>query len=146
MSANGKTISNLLEDALDLIGKEGSDSSKNQVSASQQLLAERSKLKRTINEEDFIAFDSQKKKVKENPFLDQISGSVVDGPKYWNSGSSGSGTTSLAIKKIKFQGGRTNQNKATKQRQAKGVDYKDKFSAKLQHKELRSTLKKQLKQ
>lgn len=136
-----KTISNLLEDALDLIGNEVGAS--NEVTASKQLLGERSKLKRSIDSEDFIHFDSSNKKVKETPFLNQITGSEVEDPKYWKSGSKAGSLHD--IKKIKFQKGSTNQKKAQRGRKAKGEQYTDKYSAKQSNKVKRDALKKILK-
>lgn len=136
-----KTISTLLEDALDLIGNEVRVS--NEVSASKQLLGERTKLKRSIDREDFIRFESTNKKAKENPFLNQISSSEVDDPKYWKSANKTGGLHE--IKKIKFQKGSTNQKKAQRGRQAKGEQYTEKYSAKQSNKSKRDALKKVLK-
>jgi hypothetical protein len=131
-SAAGKTISNLLEDALDLIGK-GESPTENggaQVTAAKQLLAERSKVRRGIDSSDFIAFNSTSKPAApENPFLNQISGSSVDDPKYWKSGTSKKGPVKAA-KSMKFTAGTTGQNKASKKRIAKGEQYNDKYLAK----------------
>lgn len=136
-----KTISSLLADSLDLIGNEAGVS--NEVSASKQLLGERSKLKRSIDSEDFIHFDSSNKKVKETPFLNQISSSQVDDPKYWKSTNKAGGLHD--IKKMKFQKGTTNQKKAQRGRQVKGEQYTEKYSAKQSNKNKREALKKTLK-
>lgn len=136
-----KTISSLLEDALDLIGTEVGVS--NEVSASKQLLGERNKLKRSIDNEDFVPFDSSNKKPKESPFMNQISGSQVDDPKYWKSTGKAGGLHD--IKKIKFQKGTTNQKKAQRGRQTKGEQYSERYSAKQSGKIKRDLLKKALK-
>lgn len=125
-----KSISALLGDALDLIGSEGSDGvdKTKEISASKILLAERSKLKRGIEDEDFVRFESAEKKVKITPFMDQISSSSVEDPKYWKSTSG----AKMDIKKMKFNvgaKGTTGQNKAQKKRQQKGADYTERYAA-----------------
>jgi len=127
-----KSISALLDDALDLIGNEVSDQvdKSQEISASKMLLGERSKLKRGLDGEDFVKFEAVEKKVKVTPFMDQISSSTVDDPKYWKSGS---GSTKMDIKKMKFNvgaKGSTSQNKAQKKRQQKGSDYTERYTAK----------------
>lgn len=127
-----KSISALLGDALDLIGSEGTDGADKtkEISASKVLLAERSKLKRGIEDEDFVRFESAEKKVKVTPFMDQISSSSVDDPKYWKSAT---GSAKMDIKKMKFNvgsKGTTSQNKAQKKRQQKGSDYAERYNAK----------------
>lgn len=127
-----KSISALLDDALDLIGNEVSDQAdkSQEISASKMLLGERSKLKRGLDGEDFVKFEAVEKKVKITPFMDQISSSTVDDPKYWKSTS---GTAKMDIKKMKFNvgaKGSTSQNKAQKKRQQKGSDYTERYNAK----------------
>ena len=144
--STGKTISSLLEDALDLIGKEettGNEESAT-VSASKQLLAERSKGKRGIDSEDFVSFTSNKKATVATPLMAQISDSSVDDPKYWKTAPSKSKALHQ-IKTMKFSHGSTNQNKATKQRTSKGEQYNDKYSAKLENRNKKNNLRKILK-
>lgn len=142
----GKSISSLLEDALDLIGKEGSSVEVGgpQISAAKQLLSERNKGKRGIENNDFIAFAQKPKPVAENPFLSQISTSSVDDPKYWKSGAKGKVVKSAAARTAVGKHS-TNQNKAAKLRQAKGEQYAERYSAKKEMVSKRSNLKKQLK-
>lgn len=127
-----KSISALLDDALDLIGNEVADQAdkSQEISASKMLLGERSKLKRGLDGEDFVKFEAVEKKVKVTPFMEQISSSTVDDPKYWKSSS---GTAKMDIKKMKFNvgtKGSTSQNKAQKKRQQKGSDYTERYNAK----------------
>lgn len=127
-----KSISALLDDALDLIGNEVADQAdkSQEISASKMLLGERSKLKRGLDGEDFVKFEAVEKKVKVTPFMEQISSSTVDDPKYWKSSS---GTGKMDIKKMKFNvgtKGSTSQNKAQKKRQLKGSDYTERYNAK----------------
>lgn len=127
-----KSISALLDDALDLIGNEVSDQAdkSHEISASKILLGERSKLKRGLDGEDFVKFEAVEKKVKVTPFMDQISSSIVDDPKYWKSSTGGA---KMDIKKMKFNvgtKGSTSQNKAQKKRQQKGSDYTERYNAK----------------
>jgi hypothetical protein len=144
MSA-GKSISNLLEDALDLIGKgdepEGNDGAP-QISAAKQLLSERSKGKRGIESEDFVAFQANKKPAVANPFMNQISSSSVDDPKYWKTSKS---KGSIPVKTMKFAMGSTNQNKSSKNRISKGEKYSDRYSAKRENITKKNNLRKQLK-
>lgn len=128
-----KSISALLDDALDLIGNEVADQTdkSQEISASKMLLGERNKLKRGLDGEDFVKFETVEKKVKVTPFMDQISSSTVDDPKYWKSGT---GNAKMDIKKMKFNvggtKGSTSQNKAQKKRQQKGSDYSERYNAK----------------
>lgn len=147
-SSTGKSISNLLEDALDLIGKEDSLDANGsaQISAAKQLLAERSKVKRGIESSDFVPFNASKPVAPENPFMNQISGSTVDDPKYWKTAGAGKkGGPVKAAKSMKFASGSTNQNKAAKKRTAKGEQYNDRYLAKKESVSMLSQKRKVLK-
>jgi len=143
---NSSSISSLLKESLELI-----DSCSNQlkdkssrsdaiqqtaVSASMQLLHDRKKLKRSIEAEDFVAFDPNKKpntstSAVGNAYLDQVASSQVDEPKYW--------------KNNKTPIRRTNQNKAKILLRSKGVDYKERFTSKVQSRIQKSLTRKKLK-
>lgn len=134
------TISSLLEQTLDLIDDNiptKNVQSNSTISASQQLLNNRKKLQRTINNEDFIHFESTSNQIPVNPYLDQISSSSVDDPKYWKTNNQKKISTSSVVYKSSIPSmknqvnGRTNQNKAKALRKVKGQDYKEKFTAKL---------------
>ena len=138
-----KSISNLLEDALDLIGKEDTLEQSAEISAARQLLSERSKVKRGIDNEDFISFISNKNPEPVSAFMNQISDSSVDDPKYWKSGKK---TIPIkSSKNMKFTAGSTNQNKALKNRKSKGESYSERYAAKRESVSNRGNLKKQLK-
>ncbi|KAJ1425686.1 hypothetical protein B484DRAFT_432016 [Ochromonadaceae sp. CCMP2298] len=133
VSAPPQSISSILESTLDLIGNEldGADSglqrrTSNAVTASQVLLSERSKVKRSIDGEDFVALDSSRPAI--TPFYEQISSSRVDDPKYWKSGTVNEANKNNHNKSKSHYSNK--QNKAHKSRSAKGEAYKDRFSAK----------------
>jgi type II secretory pathway pseudopilin PulG len=145
--STGKSISNLLEDALDLIGKGDEPDSTDgapQISAAKQLLSERSKGKRGIESDDFVAFQANKKPTVANPFMNQISSSSVDDPKYWKTASTKS-KGSIPAKTMKFAMGSTNQNKSSKSRISKGEKYSDRYSAKQDNRTKKNNLRKILK-
>ena len=143
--SEGKSISSLLEETLGLIGAEGNagPSSGEKISASKLLINERIRTKRTIESEDFIRFEPNKKKTLETPIISQISNSSVDGPKYWKTNAPT--VAKREIKKMKFASGRTNQNRANKKMHAKGEAYKDKYSAKQKGVDQKNNLRKFLK-
>jgi hypothetical protein len=107
------------------------------VSASMQLLHDRKRLKRSIEAEDFVAFDPNKKPnitntgTVGNAYLDQVASSQVDEPKYWK-------TNKTPIR-------RTNQNKAKSLLRSKGADYKERYTSKVQSRIHKSLTKKKLK-
>jgi hypothetical protein len=128
-----RSISSILESTLDLIGNELDNANSGfqpttstAVTASKVLLSERSKLRRSIDGEDFVPLDSSRPTAVITPFYEQISSSKVDDPKYWKSG------TGKDANKSKSHDSKA-QNKAHKSRSAKGESYKDRFSAKLQN-------------
>jgi len=85
------SISSILANTLDLIGNEAvatgdDDPTRTQsttISASKQLLAEKNRLKRSIDVGDFIPLENNRPEPSFVPMYEQISTSVVDQPKYW---------------------------------------------------------------
>lgn len=147
---NSGSISALLQESLELIDdcsnypndkrsdpKHQVPSMSTAVSASMQLLHDRKRLKRSIEAEDFVAFDPNKKpnttntSAVGNTYLDQVASSQVDQPKYW--------------KANKTPVRRTNQNKAKTLLRSKGADYKERYSSKVQSRIHKSLTKKKLK-
>jgi hypothetical protein len=149
---SSSSISALLQESLELIDDKSNHrndksirsdathqapSQSTAVSASMQLLHDRKKLKRSIEAEDFVAFDPNKKpnttgtSAVVNAYLDQVASSQVDQPKYW--------------KTNKISARRTNQNKAKALLRSKGADYKERYSSKVQSRIHKSLTKKKIK-
>jgi hypothetical protein len=149
---NSGSISALLQESLELIDDSSNypndksiksdpklqvPSMSTAVSASMQLLHDRKRLKRSIEAEDFVAFDPNKKpnttniSAVGNAYLDQVASSQVDQPKYWK-------TNKTPVR-------RSNQNKAKTLLRSKGADYKERYSSKVQSRIHKSLTKKKLK-
>ena len=140
------SISELLEETLDLIGKEETSGiidknpplsvtsafpSVSIKSASAALLEERKKLKRKIDDADFIPFNSGKTTPAPIPILEQISNSTVDAPKYWNNNNNNKKSKKEVVHIM------TNDKKKKK---LKGEGYSDRFAEKQHSKNMRKSL------
>lgn len=122
------SISQILQQNLDLIESEGSkNTAGNEVSAASALLEERKKNRRELNHVDgFVAFDQNQHKAvqRTDPLVSQAASSSVDNPQYWKSNSSYKGKqkvdhTKKAVKK------RNQKSKLT------GENYREKFEGRL---------------
>lgn len=125
---DGKSISKILEDSLDFIDAEISESSPqgelvSSSSASSLLLNQKKKLKRTVDSEDFVPFNRpSKRQTIVTPLLAQISDSTLEPPKYWNSGQVPTSKTKPAL---------LGKNSKKLRQRKKGEEYSGKLSAKL---------------
>jgi hypothetical protein len=122
MSAQNESLSSIMANTLDMIGTEGKERP-NETSAASQLLNERKKQKRTIDFDDFVPLESNKKPFVVNPLLDQVASSTIDAPTYWNSGS--------VMKKDSKKEKRKTTNRNLKLAKKKGEDYKDRHITKV---------------
>lgn len=143
------SISDILQQTLDLIGSEPTASSTTAAvpafgasgapqpapTASSVLLEERRKLKQRmdeINAADFSGVSSDRPQVAPmSALMNQVASSSVDAPKYWKSKKNGNGAVS--------------SNKKTLEKRNKGSDYNDRLMNKLQSKESKLKLKNKLK-
>lgn len=150
------SISDILQQTLDLIGSEEStqrqsvppplyngaqnslhsSSELESKTASSVLLEQRKKLKQKmdeINAADFtaVATEGRPKFAPMNAYMEQVTSSDVDKPKYWKTKKGGSGAVS--------------SNKKTLEKRSKGSDYQDRLMNKLQAKNSKQKLKNSVK-
>lgn len=143
------SITDLLQNTLDLIGAEANQPTNNvaqpqQRSAASILLEERRKNKRTFEEEDYVAFHNNQERNKNTipinlpsySLLNQISNSVVEPPKYQSSAVKPS--SRLKEKKVE-------KSKKQKIAESRGQQYMDRLSNKAKQKNNKEKIRNQLK-
>lgn len=141
--STGPCISLMLDQQLDLIGKNDTERDSNPT-ASSQLLAQRQKTKNIENSQvhynpfiNVIGISHQKPETQKKNLISQISKSEVESPKYW-------GTTSQASSKQRCNS-RKAHKVANKKKVEKAENYKGRQSEKLMIKLNAKVRKKKLK-